>query len=55
MDSNGSANTLTFSEAWVFYGTKPTATTADKKSILSLSCLGATEALCRAVYVEQAD
>ena len=54
MDSDGSARTFTFPSGWVFYGTKPTTTTADKKSILSLSCLGATEALCRAVFVEEA-
>ena len=54
MDSDGSARTFTFPSGWVFYGTKPTATVADKKSILSLSCLGATEALCRAVFVEEA-
>jgi len=55
MDSNGSANTLTFSEAWLFYGTKPTATVADKKSILSLVCLGTAVGDVRAVFVEQAD
>ena len=54
MDSDGSARTFTFPAGWVFYGTKPTTTVADKKSILSLSCLGATEALCRAVFVEEA-
>ena len=54
MDSDGSARTFTFPSGWVFYGTKPTTTVADKKSILSLSCLGATEALCRAVFVEEA-
>jgi len=55
MDSNGSANTLTESEGWVWYGTKPTATTADKKSILSLVCLGTAVGDVRAVFVEQAD
>ena len=54
MDSNGSANTLTFSEAWLFYGTKPTATVADKKSILSLTCLGSAVGDVRAVFVEEA-
>jgi len=54
MDSNGSANTLTITEAWVWYGTKPTVTVADKKSILSLVCLGTADADVRAVFVEEA-
>jgi len=54
MESDGSARTFTFPSGWVFYGTKPTVTVASKKSILSLSCLGATEALVRAVFVEEA-
>jgi len=54
MDSNGSANTLTESEGWVWYGTKPTATVADKKSILSLVCLGTAVGDVRAVFVEEA-
>ena len=54
MDSNGSANTLAESEGWVWYGTKPTATVADKKSILSLVCLGSAVGDVRAVFVEEA-
>ena len=54
MDSDGSARTFTFSEAWVFYGTKPTTTVADKKSILSLTCLGSAVGDVRAVFVEEA-
>ena len=54
MDSDGSANAFTFPSGWVFYGTKPTTTTADKKSILSLSCIGSAEADVRAVFVEEA-
>ena len=54
MDSDGSARTFTFPTNWVFYGTKPTTTVADKKSILSLSCLGSAEADVRAVFVEEA-
>jgi len=54
MVSDASIRTFTFPTNWVFYGTKPTATVASKKSILSLSCLGATEALVRAVFVEEA-
>ena len=53
MESDGSARTFTFPSGWVFYGTKPTTTVASKKSVLSLSCLGATEALVRAVFVEE--
>ena len=54
MDSNGSAITLAESEGWVWYGTKPTATVADKKSILSLVCLGSAVGDVRAVFVEEA-
>ena len=54
MVSDASIRTFTFPTNWVFYGTKPTATVASKKSILSLSCLGGTEALVRAVFVEEA-
>ena len=54
MDSNGSANTLAESEGWVWYGTKPTATVANKKTILSLVCLGSAVGDVRAVFVEEA-
>ena len=53
MDSDGSARTFTFPAGWVFYGDKPTETTADKKSCLSLTCLGSAEADVRAVFAEE--
>jgi len=54
MDSDGSARTITESEGWVWYGTKPTTTVADKKSIISLVCLGTAVGDVRAVFVEEA-
>ena len=54
MESDGSVRTFTFPSGWVFYGSKPTETTASKKSILSLSCIGSAEADVRAVFVEEA-
>ena len=52
---DGGASDRTFSlPAWIFYGTKPTKITANKKGVLSLTCLGTTEALVRAVFVEEA-
>ena len=53
MESDGSVRTFTFPSGWVFYGSKPTETTASKKSILSLSCIGSAEADVRAVFVEE--
>ena len=53
MESDGSARTFTFPSGWVFYGDKPTETTASKKSCLSLSCIGSAEADVRAVFIEE--
>jgi hypothetical protein len=52
MESDGSARSFTFPD-WFFYGTEPSATTASKKSVLSLTCLGTADTDVRAVYVEE--
>ena len=52
IDGGASARAISFA-AWIFYSEKPTTTTANKKSILTLTCLGTTEALVRAVFVEE--
>ena len=53
IDPGASNRTVTF-PSWIFYGTKPTTFKASKKSILSLTCLGTTDALIRAVFAEEA-
>ena len=53
LDDDGSARTLTFPSGWVFIGSKPTALTASKNSVLTLTCLGSAEADVRASFAEE--
>lgn len=52
LDGGAADRTLNF-PAWKFYSAKPTKITANKVAVLSLTCLGSTDALIRAVYSEQ--
>jgi len=51
--SDASSRTLTFPATWTFMGTKPTATTASKDSMLSLISYGTTDADVIAVFAEE--